>query len=122
MTLCTSPPTAPAEEVLTLGLELGEADRVIPTADEETVMVGTIPPVTTWDERVGSSTTKGAEYSSSMSNRAGMSPKLGIMDIERGVVEDCDMKGYPLRIGGRKGCPVMGSKLYPMFACHMGKL
>ena len=33
-----------AEEVLILGVNLGEADRVVSTADKETVMVGIVHP------------------------------------------------------------------------------
>ena len=50
ITLCTSPPVTLAQEVLTLGAIVGEADRVISAADEETVTVGILPPATTWDE------------------------------------------------------------------------
>ena len=63
ITLHTSLPVTLAEEVLTeevltLGVNLGEADRVISTADE-TIIVGIIPPTTTRDEQEGDSTTKG---------------------------------------------------------------
>ena len=47
ITLCTSPPATLAEEVITLGVDLGEADRVVSAADKETVIVDIIPPVTT---------------------------------------------------------------------------
>ena len=50
ITLCTSLPATLAQEVLTLGAVVGEADRVISAADEETVTVGIIPPATTQDE------------------------------------------------------------------------
>ena len=55
ITLHTSLPVTLAEEVLTeevltLGVDLGEADRVVSTADEETIIVGIILPATTWDE------------------------------------------------------------------------
>ena len=35
ITLRTSPPATLVEEVLTLGVDLGEADRVVSTVDEE---------------------------------------------------------------------------------------
>ena len=93
ITLHTSLPAALAEEVLTLGLNLGEADRVVSATDEETVIVGTVPPVTTWDEQAGGSTTKGGHSSSSVSSKAGRSTRLGLMDVERNVPGDCDRKG-----------------------------
>ena len=46
ITLHTSLHPALAEEVHTLGLNLGKADRVVSATDEETVIVGTILPVT----------------------------------------------------------------------------
>ena len=60
ITLCTSPPATLAEEVLTLGVNLGKADRVVSTADEETIMVGIILPTTTHNGQEGGCTTKGA--------------------------------------------------------------
>ena len=77
--------------MLTLGLDLGEADRVVSTADE-IVIVGTVPPVTTQDEWAGGSTTKGGGSSLSISRRAGRSTKLGPKDVERSVSGDCDRK------------------------------
>ena len=92
ITLHTSLPTVLVEEVLTLGLDLGEADRVVSAADEEMVIVGTIPPITTWDEWVGGSTTKGGGSSLSISSRPGRSAKLRSRDVERSVSGDCDRK------------------------------
>ena len=43
-------PATLAEEVLTLGVDLDEAEGVVSATDEETVIVGIIPPVTTQDE------------------------------------------------------------------------
>ena len=74
--LHTSLPAAPTEEVLTLGLNLGEADRVVSATDEETVVVGTIPPMTTWDEWAGGSIIKGGHSSLSVSSKAGRSARL----------------------------------------------
>ena len=59
ITLCTSLPATLAQEVLTLGAVVGEADRVISTADEETVTIGIISPTTTLDAQEGDLTTKG---------------------------------------------------------------
>ena len=59
ITLHTSLPPTLAQEVLTLGAIVGEADKVISAADEEIVTVGIIPPTTTWDEWEGDPTTKG---------------------------------------------------------------
>ena len=104
---------------LPLGPNLGQADRVVPTTDEETVIVGTIPPVTTRDEWARGSITKGAKSSSSMSNKASISPRLGLMDIEKGIIGDCDRRGYPLEIDSLKGFPIIGSKLYHMVDPHI---
>ena len=76
ITLCTSLPTVLVEEVLTLGLNLGKADRVVSATEEEMVIVGTIPPITMWDEWAGGSTTKGGGPSSSISSRPGRSARL----------------------------------------------
>ena len=50
ITLCTSPPVTLAQEVLTLGAIMGEADRVVSTAEEVMVTMGILPPATTRDE------------------------------------------------------------------------
>ena len=81
------------DEVVTLGLDLGEADKVVSTAHEETVIVGTIQPITTQDEWTGGSTTKGGDSSSSASSRAGRSARLGLREVERSISSDCDRKG-----------------------------
>ena len=47
ITLRTSLPATLVQEVLTLGVVVGKADRVVSAADEETVTVGIIPPTTT---------------------------------------------------------------------------
>ena len=90
--LCTSPPVVLAEEVLILGVNLGETDRVVSATDEETVMVGIIPPMTTQDEQEGGPTTKG-HSSSSMSSKAGKSARLILMEVGRSVPGDCMRKG-----------------------------
>ena len=79
--------------MLTLGLNLGEADRVVSATDEETVIVGTVPPVTTQDEWAGGSTTKGGHSSFSVSSKAGRSARLGLMDMERNIPGDSERKG-----------------------------
>ena len=113
ITLWTSPPATLAEEVLTLGVDLGKADRVVSTADKETVIVGIVPPTTTQDEREGGSTTKG-HSSLSMSSKAGKSTRLRLIEVGKSIPGDHKRKGELLEIDGRKGCPIIGSKLYPM--------
>ena len=78
--------------MLTLGLNLGKADRVVSAAEEEMVIVGTVLPITMWDEWAGGSTTKGGGPSSSISRRPGRSPKLRPKDVERSISGDCDRK------------------------------
>ena len=78
--------------MFTLGLNLGEADRVVSTIDKETVIVGTVPPITMQDEQAGGSTTKGGGSSSSISSRPGRSAKLRPRDVERSISGDCDRK------------------------------
>ena len=46
ITLCTSSPVMLLEEVLILGAILGDEDRVVLAAEEDTVTVGTLPPTT----------------------------------------------------------------------------
>ena len=65
ITLCTSPPVTLLEEVLILGAILGDEDRVVSAAEENTVTVGILSPATTLDERNGGPTTSG--HSSSLS-------------------------------------------------------
>ena len=92
ITLHMSLPAALAEEVLILGLELGETDRVVSSEDEETVIVGTVPPVTIQDEQTGGSTIKGEDSSSSLSTKASEPTRLGLIDVERSVFGNCDRK------------------------------
>ena len=92
ITLCTSLPTVLVEEVLTLGLDLGEADRVVSTAEEEMVIVGTILLITMWDQWAGGSTTKGGGPSLSISSRPGRATKIRAIDVERSISGDCDRK------------------------------
>ena len=87
ITLCTSPPATLAEEVLTLGVILGEADRVVSTADEETIIVGIIPPTTTQDEWEGDSTTKGCS-SLPRSSKTGKPGRFGLIEVGKGVPGD----------------------------------
>ena len=80
-----------AGEVLTLGVDLGEADRVVSTADEETIMVGIILPTTTWDGREGGSTTKG--HSSARCSKAGKPATFGLVEVGNGIPGDWERKG-----------------------------
>ena len=50
ITLRTSPPVTLLQEVLILGAVLGDEDRVVLAAEEDTVTVGILLPTTTWDE------------------------------------------------------------------------
>ena len=91
ITLHTSLPATLAQEVLTLGAVVGEADRVISTADEETVTVGIIPPATTQDEQEGDLTTKG--HSSSPSpDKADKPATFGLTGVENDVPCDWERK------------------------------
>ena len=92
ITLHTSPPVTLAEEVLTLGVNLGEADRVVSTADEETLIVGIIPPTTTQDEQEGDSTTKG-HSSLARSSKASKPARFGLIEVGKGIPGDWERKG-----------------------------
>ena len=92
ITLHTSPPATLGEVVFTLGVNLGEANRVVSTADEETVIVGIIPPTTTQDEQEGGSTTKG-HSSSSRPSKASKSTRFGLLEVGKGIPGDGERKG-----------------------------
>ena len=70
--------------MLTLGVDLGEADRIVSAVDEETVIVGIIPPTTTWDEWEGDSTTKG-HSSLPRSSKASKPGRFGLIEVGKGV-------------------------------------
>ena len=91
ITLHTSTATL-AEEVLTLGVNLGEADRVVSTVDKETIIVGIIPPATTRDEWEGGSTTKG-HSSLPRSSKAGKPARFGLIEVGKGIPGDWERKG-----------------------------
>ena len=92
ITLRTSPPATLAQEVLSLGVNLGEADRVVSATDEETVIVGIIPPTTTWDEWEGDSTTKG-HSSSPRFGKASKPTGFGLVEVGKGIPGDWERKG-----------------------------
>ena len=92
ITLCTSPPATLEEEVLTLGVNLGKADRVVSTVDEETVIVGIIPPTTTQDEWEGGSTTKG-HSSLPRSSKASKPARFRLIEIGKDIPGDWERKG-----------------------------
>ena len=92
ITLCTSPPATLAEEVLTLGVDLGEADRIVSAVDEETIIVGIILPATTWDEWEGDSTTKG-HSSLPRSSEASKPARSGLIEVGKGVPGNWGRKG-----------------------------
>ena len=90
---------------------VGKADRVVSTAEEETVTVGILLPTTTWDERDGDPTTKG--HSSPPSpGKADKPATPGLVRMENDTPSGWESKGYILGTDGFKGHPVMGSKLY----------
>ena len=89
--LCTSLPATLAQEVLTLGAVVGEADRVVSAADEETVTVGIIPPATTWDEWEGDPTTKGCSSLPSP-GKADKPATFGLTGVENDVPGDWERK------------------------------
>ena len=91
ITLCTSLPATLVQEVLTLGAIVGEADRVISAADEETVTVGIIPPATTWDEWEGDLTTKGCSSLPSP-GKADKPATFGLTGVENDVPGDWERK------------------------------
>ena len=78
--------------MLTLGVDLGEADRVVSTVDEETVIVGIIPPMTTRDEWEGGPTTKG-HSSSSRPSKASEPASFRLLEVGKGVPGDGERKG-----------------------------
>ena len=102
-----------AEEVLTLGVDLGKADRVVSTADEETIMVGIIPPATTQDGQEGGFTTRGHSYSP-RPNKTDKPATFRLIEVRNGIPGGWGRKGQVLETDSHKGCPIMGSKLYPM--------
>ena len=78
--------------MLTLGAIVGEAERVISAAEEETVTVGILPPATTWDEQDGDPTTKG--HSSSLSPEKADKPTTsGLMGVENDAPSSWESKG-----------------------------
>ena len=91
ITLHTLPVTL-AEEVLTLGVDLGEADRVVSAVDKETIIVGIIPPTTTQDEWEGDSTTKG-HSSSPRSSKASKPARFRLVEVGKGIPGDWERKG-----------------------------
>ena len=79
-------------EVLILGFALGEVDNNVSAPAEKTVMVGTTPLITMWDEQEGGPTTNGGVSSSSSSTRGCKSMRLRWKEVERSMSNDCDMK------------------------------
>ena len=109
ITLCTSPPSTLAEEVLTLGAIMGEADRVVSTAEEETVTMEILPPATTQDEQDRDPTTKG--HSSPLSlDKADKPATPRLVGVESNAPSGWDSKEYVLETNSFKGHPIMGPK------------
>ena len=110
-----SPPITLLQEVLILGAVIGDANRVVSTAEEDTVMMGILPPTTTWDERDGDPTTKG--HSSLLSpGKADKPATPRLVGVENDAPSGWESMEYVLGTNGFKGHPVMGSKLYSMGA------
>ena len=80
-------------EVLILGFTLGQVDNNVSAPAEETVMVGTTPLVTMWDEWERGPTTNGGVSSSSSSTRGSRSVRLRQKEVERSMSDDYNMKG-----------------------------
>ena len=110
-----SPPITLLQEVLILGAVIGDADRVVSTAEEDTVTVGILPPATTRDEQDGDPTTK--RHSSPLSpGKADKPATPGLVEVENDAPSGWESKGYVLATNSFNGHPVMGSKLYSMGA------
>ena len=121
ITLCTSPPVTLLQEVLILGAILGDEDRVVSAAEEDTVTVGTLPPTTTQDERDGGPTTSGR---SSWLSPGKFNRPVTCGLVEVGNVTSCgwEDREYVSGINTFRGHPVMGSKLYSAGVPIVGKL
>ena len=92
---------------------------LFPLAEEDTVMMGILPPATTWDEWDGDPTTKG--HSSPLS--PGMADKPAtprLVGVENDAPSGWESREYVLEINSFKGHPIMGSKLYSMGAPTAG--
>ena len=121
ITLHTSPLVTLLEEVLILGAVLGDEDRVVSAAEEDTVTVGTLLPATTLDERDGGPTTSG--------HSSWLSPGKFDRPVTHRLVEVGSETSYGWedreKISGVdtfRGRPVTGSKLYPAGGPIIGKL
>ena len=107
------------QEVLILGAVLGNADRVVSTAAEDTVTMGILLPTTTQDEQDGDPTTKG--HSSLLSPGKADKPAMpGLVGVENDTPSGWEGREYILEINSFKGCPIMGLKLYSMGVPIMG--
>ena len=60
--------------------------------DKETVIVGIIPPVTTWDGQEGGSNNKGCS-SSPRSSKAGKPATFRLIEVGNGIPGDWERKG-----------------------------
>ena len=107
--------------MLILGTILGDEDRVVLAAEEDTVTVGTLPPATTLDEQDRGPTTSG--HSSWLNPGKFDRPvTCGLVEVgsetSRGWEDGENISG----VDAFRGCPVMGWKLYPMGRPTVGKL
>ena len=106
-----SPPVTLLQEVLILGAILGDEDRVVSAAEEDTVTVGTLLPTTTQDEQDGGPTTSG--HSSWLSPGKFDRPvTCGLVEVGNETSRGWEDRGYVSGINAFRGHPVMGSKLY----------
>ena len=121
ITLHTSPPVTLLQEVLILGAVLGNEDRVVLAAEEDTVTVGTLLPTTTWDEQDGGPTTSG--HSSWLSPGKFDRPVMhGLVEFGNETSRGWDDREYVSGINAFRGHPVMGLKLYSAGMPIVGKL
>ena len=103
------------------GAILGDEDRVVSAAEEDTVTVGTLPPATTRDERDGDPTTNG--HSSWLSPGKLDRPVMHrLVEVGNETSHDWEDSGYVSGINAFKGHPVMGLKLYSAGRPIIGKL
>ena len=121
ITLHTSPPVTLLQEVLSLGAVLGDEDRVVSAAEEDTVTVGTLPPTTTWDEQDGGPTTSGC--SSWLSPGKLDRPVMhGLVEVGNETSRGWEDSEYVSGVNAFRGHPVMGLKLYSAGRPIVGKL
>ena len=121
ITLHMSPTVTLLQEVLILGVMLGDANRVVSAVAEDTVTVGILLPTTTRDERDGDPTTSGRSSWLSLGkfNRPVMHRLVGVRNKTSSGWEG---REYVFGINTFSSHPVMGLKLYSTGIPTIGKL